>query len=72
MGWNAQPTCAVMMDNVRVPAANLLGEEGQGFHIAMNACNSADATHDARMRCQVGAILSAPFDLHAKKGASYP
>ena len=43
MGWNAQPTCAVMMDNVRVPAANLLGEEGKGFSIAMNACKSADA-----------------------------
>ncbi|KAL3143219.1 Isobutyryl-CoA dehydrogenase, mitochondrial [Trebouxia sp. C0009 RCD-2024] len=39
MGWNAQPTCAVMMDSVRVPAASLLGEEGQGFHIAMNALN---------------------------------
>ena len=37
MGWNAQPTCAVIMDNVRVPAANLLGEEGKGFNIAMNA-----------------------------------
>ena len=38
MGWNAQPTCAVMLDNVKVPAANLLGEEGKGFNIAMNAC----------------------------------
>lgn len=38
MGWNAQPTCAVMLDNVRVPAASLLGEEGKGFNIAMNAC----------------------------------
>lgn len=43
LGWNAQPTCAIMMDNVRVPAANLLGEEGKGFNIAMNACNPADA-----------------------------
>lgn len=38
LGWNAQPTCAVMMDNVRLPAANLLGSEGKGFNIAMNAC----------------------------------
>ena len=37
-GWNAQPTCAVNLDAVRVPAENLLGQEGQGFSIAMNAC----------------------------------
>jgi alkylation response protein AidB-like acyl-CoA dehydrogenase len=35
MGWNAQPTRAVTFDNVRVPAANRLGEEGVGFKIAM-------------------------------------
>ncbi len=38
LGWNAQPTCSVMMDNVRVPAASMLGQEGKGFNIAMNAC----------------------------------
>ena len=36
MGWNAQPTRAVMFENVRVPVANRLGEEGQGFRIAMS------------------------------------
>ncbi|HXQ83980.1 MAG TPA: acyl-CoA dehydrogenase family protein [Xanthobacteraceae bacterium] len=35
MGWNAQPTRAVMFQDVRVPAANRLGEEGIGFKIAM-------------------------------------
>lgn len=35
MGWNAQPTRQVILDGVRVPAANLLGEEGGGFRIAM-------------------------------------
>ncbi len=35
MGWNAQPTRMVTFDNVRVPAINRLGEEGQGFAIAM-------------------------------------
>jgi alkylation response protein AidB-like acyl-CoA dehydrogenase len=35
MGWNAQPTRMVTFDNVRVPVANRLGVEGQGFAIAM-------------------------------------
>ena len=35
MGWNAQPTRAVMFQDARVPAGNLLGREGQGFKIAM-------------------------------------
>jgi butyryl-CoA dehydrogenase len=35
MGWNAQPTRAVTFDNVRVPLANRLGAEGEGFKIAM-------------------------------------
>ncbi|GAA3699154.1 isobutyryl-CoA dehydrogenase [Gordonia hankookensis] len=40
MGWHAQPTAQVILDEVRVPAANLLGgEEGIGFGIAMNGLN---------------------------------
>jgi len=35
MGWNAQPTRMVSFDQVRVPAENLLGNEGDGFTIAM-------------------------------------
>jgi alkylation response protein AidB-like acyl-CoA dehydrogenase len=35
MGWNAQPTRMVTFDQVRVPVDNRLGEEGQGFAIAM-------------------------------------
>ena len=36
MGWNTQPTCQVILEGVRVPAANLLGVEGSGFRIAMS------------------------------------
>jgi alkylation response protein AidB-like acyl-CoA dehydrogenase len=35
MGWNAQPTRAVSFENCPVPVQNLLGNEGQGFKIAM-------------------------------------
>ena len=39
MGWKAQPTRQVILDEVRVPASALLGSEGQGFTIAMSALN---------------------------------
>jgi alkylation response protein AidB-like acyl-CoA dehydrogenase len=35
MGWNSQPTRQITFEDVRVPAQNRLGEEGEGFRIAM-------------------------------------
>jgi alkylation response protein AidB-like acyl-CoA dehydrogenase len=35
LGWHSQPTAAVVLDGCRVPVANRLGEEGEGFRIAM-------------------------------------
>jgi acyl-CoA dehydrogenase len=35
LGWHSQPTSAVMFDDCRIPAENLIGIEGQGFKIAM-------------------------------------
>lgn len=37
MGIRAASNCEVSYENVRVPAANRLGKEGQGFKIAMKA-----------------------------------
>jgi len=35
LGWKTQPTAMVMFENCRVPVANLIGKEGEGFKIAM-------------------------------------
>jgi alkylation response protein AidB-like acyl-CoA dehydrogenase len=56
MGWNAQPTRQVVLDEVRVPASAVLGEVGGGFRIAMKG--STAARQHRRLlarRCAVGA-----------------
>ena len=35
LGWNASPTAQVILDNVKVPVANRIGAEGDGFKFAM-------------------------------------
>jgi len=35
LGWHSQPTAIVTFDDVKVPVANLVGAEGDGFRIAM-------------------------------------
>src|SRR5260370_942603 len=35
LGWNTQPTAMVVFEDCRVPIANRLGAEGEGFAIAM-------------------------------------
>jgi len=35
LGWNASPTAQVIFDNVKVPVANRVGNEGDGFTFAM-------------------------------------
>src|SRR5437762_408591 len=39
MGIRASNTTAVFFDNVRIPIANVLGEEGKGFKVAMSILN---------------------------------
>jgi alkylation response protein AidB-like acyl-CoA dehydrogenase len=56
MGWNAQPTCAVMFENARVPMANRLGEEGIGFKIAMAGLDGGRINIAA---CSLGGAQSA-------------
>ncbi|MEZ5557505.1 MAG: acyl-CoA dehydrogenase family protein [Pseudomonadales bacterium] len=35
LGWHSQPTAAVIFEDARVPLANGVGDEGEGFRIAM-------------------------------------
>ncbi|WP_316175223.1 MULTISPECIES: isobutyryl-CoA dehydrogenase [unclassified Bradyrhizobium] len=56
MGWNAQPTRAVMFENARVPVANRLGEEGIGFKIAMAGLDGGRLNIAA---CSLGGAQSA-------------
>ncbi len=35
MGWRSQPTAQLIFEDCRVPVANLVGAEGDGFRIAM-------------------------------------
>jgi isobutyryl-CoA dehydrogenase len=39
VGWNSQPTRAVIFEDCKVPVGNLLGKEGDGFKIAMMGLN---------------------------------
>ncbi|MFJ2876212.1 MULTISPECIES: acyl-CoA dehydrogenase family protein [unclassified Streptomyces] len=56
MGWNAQPTRQVVLDGVRLPADRLLGNEGDGFRIAMNGLNGGRLGIAA---CSLGGARSA-------------
>ena len=56
MGWNSQPTRTIAFDNVRIGAESLLGEEGQGFRIAMKGL---DGGRINIATCSVGAAQGA-------------
>jgi len=48
MGLRGSPTGEIVLDEVRVPAANLIGEEGRGFHIAMHTLDRSRPTIGAQ------------------------
>jgi len=56
MGWNAQPTAMVLLDQCRVPVASLLGEFGRGFSYAMQALDGGRLNIAA---CSLGAAQAA-------------
>ena len=57
MGWNSQPTREIVFDNVRVPIGHRLGEEGDGFKIAMKGLDGG--------RINIGPALLAQRKRHS-------
>lgn len=56
MGWHSQPTAAVILEGCRVPVANRLGAEGDGFRIAMAGLDGGRINIGA---CSLGAAAAA-------------
>ena len=55
LGWHTQPTATVHFDGCRVPAANRLGQEGEGFTFAMRGLDGGRVNIAA---CSLGAAQS--------------
>ncbi|MEC8564781.1 MAG: acyl-CoA dehydrogenase family protein, partial [Pseudomonadota bacterium] len=56
MGWNSQPTAQVMFTDCRVPKSNRVGEEGEGFKIAMQGLDGGRVNIAA---CSLGGARAA-------------
>lgn len=56
MGWNAQPTRQVILDNCKVPVAHRVGAEGHGFKFAMSGLDGGRINIGA---CSLGAAWAA-------------
>jgi alkylation response protein AidB-like acyl-CoA dehydrogenase len=52
LGWNSQPTAMVIFEDARVPVANRIGREGDGFKIAMQGLDGGRINIGA---CSIGA-----------------
>lgn len=56
MGWNAQPTAQVIFEDARIPAANRVGAEGDGFRFAMSGLDGGRINIGA---CSLGGAAAA-------------
>ncbi len=56
LGWHSQPTAQVIFEDCRVPVANRIGEEGEGFKIAMKGLDGGRINIGA---CSLGAARAA-------------
>ena len=65
LGWNSQATRQVVFENAMVPAARLLGKEGEGFRIAMRGLDGGRVNIAA---CSVGTAAAAVEQCRAYMG----
>lgn len=56
MGWKSQPTRQVTLEDVRIPALNRIGAEGEGFAIAMRGLDGGRINIAS---CSLGAAAAA-------------
>ncbi len=56
MGWKSQPTSQVQFDDCKIPANNLVGDEGQGFKYAMMGLDGGRLNISS---CSLGAAQTA-------------
>ena len=56
LGWKSQPTAMVLFEDCRVPVENRIGEEGQGFRIAMQGLDGGRVNIGA---CSIGGARAA-------------
>jgi alkylation response protein AidB-like acyl-CoA dehydrogenase len=66
IGLKAQDTVELFFDQARVPAANLLGEEGRGFEYLMH--NLAQERLSIAIGCQASAVTALDLALHYVRG----
>ncbi len=62
MGWNSQPTAIVNFEDCRIPVANRVGEEGDGFKFAMMGLDGGRLNIAACSLGTAGAALKAALD----------
>ena len=62
LGFHSGATGEIFFEDVRVPRANLVGEEGRGFRYMLEALNGARITHSARSVGLAQACFDASLD----------
>jgi hypothetical protein len=62
MGWNSQPTAIVNFEDCKIPVANRIGEEGEGFKFAMMGLDGGRLNIAACSLGTASAALKAALD----------